>query len=536
MGYSNSVGDWLSICGGKMKNSLQRKLLYSFMLVIAVVLIGVSLGVSLIIKGEMLATKQQELIGKGSELAIEIEDFQQSHGSLEGLPKFLTSIDSLRDYRVWVVNSSRQVIAMSDSQRRMGDPPHGMDERSGNGMGKGMGMGHGAGHSMGNNPVLEQNGIAPPVVKEMDQVFDGLVWTGIFEHPFYGEKMLMVAIPIHLANGTVSAALVLNAPVTEMNAFMEHIYYYIAIAGLVAFVLALLVVSWLTRGIVRPLKAMQEIADAMARGSYSNHVNIETSDEVGRLGIALNSLAQDLAKNIEEMNQMEKLRRDFVANVSHEFRTPITIIRGYNEALMDGTISDPVLIQKYHRLMGDETVRLERLINDLLDLSRLQSTTVNVDKEKLPLATVVDSVVNLLKQRAEQKQVVMSVSAQENLPDIWGNGDRIIQLLIIIVDNALKYTPSGGFITISTLLEDQQVVVRVADTGIGIPTEDLPYIWERLYKVEKSHCRADGGTGLGLAIGKEIIDLHHATATVSSELNQGTIVTIRFPLPKDKAE
>lgn len=531
MGYSNSVGDWLSICGEKMKKSLQRKLLYSFMLVIAVVLIGVSLGVSLIIKEEMLVTKQQELIEKGSELAVEIESFQQSHGSLEQLPQFLMSIDSLRDCRVWVVNSSRQVIAMSDPQRRIGDPPHGGDQRSGKGMGKGMGMGH----QMGNNLMSEQNGMAP-VVKEMDQVFVGQVWTGIFEHPFYGEKMLVVAIPIHLANGNVSAALVLNAPVTEMNAFMEHIYYYIAIAGLVAFILALLVVSWLTRGIVRPLKAMQETADAMARGNYSNHVTIETSDEVGRLGLALNSLAQDLAKNIEELNQMEKLRRDFVANVSHEFRTPMTIIRGYNEALMDGTISDPVLIQKYHRLMGDETVRLERLINDLLDLSRLQSTTVNIDKEKLPLATVVDSVVNLLRQQAKQKQVTMSVSTQGNLPEIWGNGDRIIQLLLIIVDNALKYTPSGGFITISTSLEDERVVLRVADTGIGIPAEDLPYIWERLYKVEKSHCRADGGTGLGLAIGKEIIDLHHATATVSSELNRGTVMTICFPLARNTAE
>jgi signal transduction histidine kinase len=532
MGYSNGMGDWLPICGGKMKNSLQRKLLYSFMLVIAVVLIGVSLGVSLIIKEEMLATKQQELIEKGSELAVEIENFQQVNGNLVQLPQFLTTIDSLRDCRVWVVDSSRKVIAVSDPQRR-GDPPRGMGERPGNGMGKGMGMGHGSGHPMGNNPIPEQNGMAP-VGKEMDQVFSGLVWTGIFEHPFYGEKMLVVAVPIRLANGSVSAALILNAPVTEMNAFMEHIYYYIAIAGLVAFILALLVVSWLTRGIIRPLKAMEETAAAMAKGDYSNHVKVETSDEVGRLGLALNSLAQDLAKNIEELNQMEKLRRDFVANVSHEFRTPMTIIRGYNEALMDGTISDPVLIQKYHQLMGDETVRLERLINDLLDLSRLQSTTVTIDKEKLPLASVVDSVVNLLRQQAEQKQIIMSTTTEEDLPEILGNGDRIIQLLLIIVDNALKYTLSGGAIRISTFLEDECVVLRVADTGIGIPAEDLPYIWERLYKVEKSHCRADGGTGLGLAIAKEIIDLHHATVTVSSELSRGTTMTIYFPVVRSE--
>lgn len=512
-----------------MKNSLQHKLLYSFMLVIAVVLIGVSIGVSLIIKEEMLASKQQDLIEKGAELAMEIEAFQQGRGNLEQLPQLLNNREGFSDCRIWIVNVSRQVIAMTAPPRRMGEPPYGMNPRPGNGNGKGMGMGHGAGHQMGNNPVLEESGMAP-IVKELDGVFAGQVWTRVFEHPFYGEKMLVVAVPIHSAMGSVTAALVLNVPITEMNAFMEHIYYYIAIAGLVAFLLALLVVSWLTRGIVRPLKAMQETAGAMARGDYTNYVKIESQDEVGGLGLALNSLAQDLEKHIEELNQTEKLRRDFVANVSHEFRTPMTIIRGYNEALMDGTISDPALIQKYHHLIGEETIRLERLIKDLLDLSRLQSTVVDTDKEKLPLATVVHSVVNLLKQKAEQKQVRLCVNAQENLPEILANGDRIVQLVLIVMDNALKYTPRGGQITISTALEEERVVLRVADTGIGIPVEDLPYIWERLYKVDKAHTRADGGTGLGLAIAKQIIDLHQATATVSSEVNQGTIVAISFPL------
>jgi signal transduction histidine kinase len=531
------MGNWLSVCGGKMNHSLQRKLLYSFMLVITVMLIGVSLGVSFIIKQEMLSSKQQELLSKGSELALAVESFQQTHGSLETLPQFLSTMDGFMEGRVWVVNSARQVIVISTPQKRIGDPPHGGEERPGNGMGKrmgkGMGMRHGAEHPMGNDSIRDEKGMTP-VLQELDGVFAGQVWTKIVEHPFYGEKMIVVAVPIHGNNGNVIAAVVLNTPVTELNAVITHIYHYIGITGLVALLLSLVVVSWLTRGIIRPLKAMQETAGAMARGDYSIPVTIESKDEVGSLGLALNSLAKDLAKYIAELNQMEKLRRDFVANVSHEFRTPMTIIRGYNEALMDGTISDPLLIRKYHQLMGDETIRLERLITNLLDLSRLQSTTVTMDKEKLPLAKVVDSVVNMFWQQAEQKQIVMSVHAQEELPDIWGNGDRIIQLVLIIMDNALKYTPNGGSITISTFQEEEWVVLTVADTGIGIPAEDLPYIWERLYKVEKSHCRADGGTGLGLAIGKQIIDLHDARATVSSEVGQGTMIKISFPIGKSE--
>lgn len=507
-----------------MKHSLQKKLLYSFMLVIIVMLIGVSVGVSLIIKEEMLVNKQQELVLKGSELADAVHSFQQERGSLAQLPEFLNSIDGFIESRVWIVDKSRQVIAMSQPQRPIGARMPGMDRP-----GMGRGMGPMAGHMGGNDALLQQGGMRS-VLNELDQVFEGKIWTRTVDHPFYMEKMLVVAVPILASDGTVNGAVLLNAPITEMNVFMQKIYYYIGAAGLIAFLLALLVVNWLTRGIVRPLKAMQETAGAMARGDYSASVKIETSDEVGNLGLALNSLALDLAKYIEDLNQMEKLRRDFVANVSHEFRTPMTIIRGYNEALLDGTVDDPELARKYHLIMRDETVRLERLVNDLLDLSRLQSATVRIEKEKLPLSDITNSAVDLMKQQAEQKKVTIIVNTMQPLPEIWGNGDRILQLLIIIMDNALKYTPAGGSITVSTLLENNKVVMKVADTGIGIPTEDLPYIWERLYKVDKSHCRADSGTGLGLAIGKQIIELHQAEAAVSSQLNQGTIVTIKFPL------
>lgn len=128
------------------------------------------------------------------------------------------------------------------------------------------------------------------------------------------------------------------------------------------------------------------------------------------------------------------------------------------------------------------------------------------------------------------------VSKQESEAAIWGNGDRIIQLVLIIMDNALKYTLPGGTITVSIAREGDQVLLKVADTGVGIPKDDIPYIWDRLYKVDKSHCRGDEGTGLGLAIGKEIIDLHQATAIVDSEVGKGTTMTIIFPHDNSKGD
>jgi len=501
-----------------MKQSLQFKLLFSFMLVIIVLLGGVLVGVSALIKEQTLAAKQEQLIVKGTELADALQKSHAETGSFADLDAFLSSADSYLDARIWVLDASRRMINMSGM---------GMDRGPGWRMNGGPGPGSFGHPGMG----LQGQGGIRAIIDELDPVFiNRKTWTKSFNSPYYGEKMLVVAVPIILTNGQVGGAVLLHAPVAGIDAFMHRIYYYVGSAGLLSALLALCVVNYLTRKIVRPLKAMQETADAMARGDYNTLVNVETTDEIGRLGLALNSLARDLAGYIAELHKMEKLRRDFVANVSHELRTPLTIIRSYNEALLDGTIDESTHLKRYYRLMRDETVRLDRLINDLLDLSRLQSGKDADDKEKIPLPALVDSVVQMQKLQAEQKGIHLVADTEEPIPAILGNGDRITQLLLILLDNALKYTPSGGAVTVNTFANGDAVVLEVTDTGAGIPAEDLPYIWERFYKVDKSHCRDDSGTGLGLAIAKQIIELHHAAMTVTSQVGQGTKIVIRFPL------
>lgn len=488
------------------------------MLVITVLLSGVLLGVSALIKEQTLAAKQQELMTKGTELAGTLKNFHAENGSFTGLDTFLSNADSYLGARIWVLDASRRVVNMS-----------GM--RMGRGPGWRMNGGPGPGSFGPPGMGFQTQGGIYAIIDQLDPVYNGNIWTKTFNNPYYGEKMLVVAVPITLANGQVGGAVLLHAPVASIDAFMQHIYYYIGGAGLLAVLLALLVVNYLASHIVYPLKAMQKTAGAMARGDYNTLVKVETSDEVGRLGLALNSLARDLASYITKLNQMEKLRRDFVANVSHELRTPLTIIRSYNEALLDGTVDNPKQINKYYCLVRDEAVRLERLINDLLDLSRLQSAKTVIDKEKLPLPAVAASVVHMLEQQAQQKEIHLLANTQE-APAIWGNGDRITQLLLILLDNAIKYTPSGGTVTLTTFTDGDAATVEIADTGTGIPAEDLPYIWERFYKVDKSHCRDDSGTGLGLAIAKQIIELHQATVKVTSQIGQGTTITIWFSLAK----
>ena len=272
----------------------------------------------------------------------------------------------------------------------------------------------------------------------------------------------------------------------------------------------------------------------MAAGDYSMRVEVKGEDEVAELGNALNSLGSDLNAYVSKMERTEKMRRDFVANVSHELRTPVTIIRGYNEAIYDGTVTDTEIVQRYRRLINEETIRLEKMVRGLLDVSRLQASEEIPHKnmEELPLAIIMRNVAEKLMIKSAEKHVEFSVDADENIK-ILGDGDQMVQLILILSDNALKYSPENSIIFLSAKkLEDGSVLLSVRDQGPGIPEEDIPFIWERFYKVDKSHCRNVPGTGLGLAIAKEIIRMHGAQAEVKSGCGEGAAFEIKFP--KDK--
>ena len=278
---------------------------------------------------------------------------------------------------------------------------------------------------------------------------------------------------------------------------------------------------------------MKDSAAAIASGDYTRKVEVHGEDEVAALGRALNALGNDLSAFVDKTERTEKIRRDFVANVSHELRTPITIIRGYNEAISDGTITDKAMIQRYRALINEETIRLERMIRELLNISRFQaSDELTTGIEPLPLAEIVRNVTEKLMVKSVKRHVTLVIHADENIA-VVGNGDQLVQLIMILGDNALKYSPDNGTISFTAVRqEDGSVLLSVADQGPGIPEEDLPFIWERFYKVDKSHCRNVPGTGLGLAIAKEIIRVHGAKAQVFSIPGVGTRFEVTFPKEK----
>ncbi len=235
-----------------------------------------------------------------------------------------------------------------------------------------------------------------------------------------------------------------------------------------------------------------------------------------------------LFKDVTDLERLEKTRRDYVANVSHELRTPLTAVRGLLEPLSDGMITDEETKQRYYRIMLREVVRLSRLITDMLELSRLQSGTEHMEVHAVNLEELLQDTRQNYLNEAAQRGISLKLNA-ENVPFAMTDEDRVEQLLVILLDNAMHYTPEGGSITISAdETTGDRILVSVTDTGCGIAAEDLPHIFERFYKTDKS--RREGGTGLGLSIAKQIIDKLGESIYVESNQGQGT--SFHFTLKK----
>lgn len=481
-----------------MNKSLSTRLMYSFMALIVVIVVGVTAGISYLIADYFFKIKEQELAQKGNEMAETIEYFMLRDTDRTTLHRYIVAVDRLVGARIWLFDNKYDLLAASLVNT---------DEEAG-----------------GN--------LSTKVRSILKDVYSGKSVKSQIFHPYYKEQVMLVGVPYGKQDGA-HGAILLAEPLSGFDSFLRDIYIYTSIVGVLALILSLFMVRRLSRSIIKPLISMKDSAAAIASGDYTRKVEVHGEDEVAALGRALNALGNDLSAFVDKTERTEKIRRDFVANVSHELRTPITIIRGYNEAISDGTITDKEMIQRYRALINEETIRLERMIRELLNISRFQaSDELTTGIEPLPLAEIVRNVTEKLMVKSVKRHVTLVIHADENIA-VVGNGDQLVQLIMILGDNALKYSPDNGTIAFTAVRqEDGSVLLSVADQGPGIPEEDLPFIWERFYKVDKSHCRNVPGTGLGLAIAKEIIRVHGAKAQVFSTQGVGTRFEVTFPKEK----
>jgi signal transduction histidine kinase len=269
----------------------------------------------------------------------------------------------------------------------------------------------------------------------------------------------------------------------------------------------------------QPLRDMAAAARAMETGDYSRRIRTRSRDEVGQLAVAFNRMSA-------ELEVLERSRRDLVANVSHELKTPITAIRAHLENLADGVEQpDRATLQ----VMLAQTERLGRLVDQLLDLSRLESGEVPLHPETFALAPLVERVASEI----AVDRSVADIELRNDVPDrlqVRADEERVHQVVFNLVDNAVRFTPPGGTVTVSADLEDDRVVVTVADTGVGIGPEHLPRLFERFYRADPARSRDDGGgTGIGLAIARSIVEGHGGRIVAESEPGRGARFTFDLP-------
>ncbi len=233
--------------------------------------------------------------------------------------------------------------------------------------------------------------------------------------------------------------------------------------------------------------------------------------------------------DVSELRRLEKVRQDFVANVSHELRTPVASIKGYAETLLGGAMEDPAALKEFLGIIHENSDRLVNLINDLLDLARIESGRMKVVPARLDAYVVLQRSLAILEKAVTEKRLEVAVTLKEKVYRVMADEARLAQVFLNLLDNAVKYTPDGGRVTVTAVAQDRSVRFDITDTGIGIPPEDLSRIFERFYRVDKARSRDLGGTGLGLSIVKHIVHAHGGEVWVSSVVGKGT--TFSFTLP-----
>jgi signal transduction histidine kinase len=326
----------------------------------------------------------------------------------------------------------------------------------------------------------------------------------------------------HLSDGRWLLLAVPRPVVPLLTILSDELILPVLGAGVIALIISLLVAFWLARWIGDPL---QQVVVASQRIPSTEIKPIEPRGphEVQELTQAFNEMNTRLQSS-------QRSQREFVANVSHELKTPLTSVQGFAQALLDGTASTPEAQKQAAQVIFNEAGRMHRMVLDLLDLARLDSDTLNLQSAPVDMAALLNSIAEKFAPQARVSNIDIHVEAS-TLPVITGDGDRLAQVFTNLVDNALKFTPTGGSVTLQAAQAGSGVQVEVEDTGVGISPEALPYIFTRFYQADPS--RPGGqkhGAGLGLAIVKEILRAHGGKINVRSELGKGSTFTISLPL------
>jgi signal transduction histidine kinase len=372
-----------------------------------------------------------------------------------------------------------------------------------------------------------------PVPPTVGRVLHGQTDAGTIDHyQYYG-------YPVYRPGRGIVAAVYLARPVAgggPMGAIratlslLKSVWWQLLLAGAISAAIALALARLMARGMTQPIRDMAAAAKRLSRGDYGERVPVQSRDELGRLAETFNRMAT-------ELESLERLRRDLVANVSHELKTPISALRAHLENLLDG-VEEPN--RETLQVMLEQSERLTRLVEELLDLSRLESGGVTLVLEPVRIGPLVRQVGREM-QVARGPSVAFQNEVSAELVPVQADRERLHQVLFNLLDNAFRFTPAGGSVSVSGVCVDGSCEVTVDDTGPGIPDEHLPFVFERFYRVDRSRSRGDGGTGIGLTIARSVVEAHGGRIWAERRREGGSsfhfVLPVRGPEPaKDPDE
>ncbi len=370
-------------------------------------------------------------------------------------------------------------------------------------------------------------------------------WQGLMSGPGYGDIFLMdnegkvvassrkefaggplpdipakYGVPVKV-DGTVAGTLVaVNVQLGELEKeFAGSVTLAAVSAAAAASLLALAVGFVVSKRLTRPLAALSSAAHRLAGRDLGYRVPVETEDEIGELARSFNYMAESLERN-------ERLKRNLVADVTHELRTPLSVLRGNLELLQEGaSVPSPEVLMSLH----DEVVRMSRLVDDLQEINLAEAGELRLNWQEFPVQEVLEKAAALFEAKARSKDIEFNIRAGEGLPHVLADQDRVLQVILNLLDNAQKHTGPGGRITLSAAPYNGGVLFCVEDTGSGIAPEDLEHVFDRFYRTDRSRSRAAGGTGLGLAIAKSLVEAHGGKIWAESTLGQGSRFSFTLP-------
>lgn len=499
-----------------MNNRIAWKLTAYFAVVLIFFAMAVGIAFTHLFKQHTIDIKKKEMQVRAVRIAEVISDNmnfiqKRTGGSIAG-SRFISYLDNVTMEDVWVVDAQRNLNMPAAASHHLQVKQQGRKHHR---------------MQLENNPRAAYDALSDAAKSHIDEVFQGKTFTIEEFNPVLEDIVVTVGVPVYDQDGQVRAAVLLNSSVQGMREAAWEGIRLLLISGVIAMLLVIVLSIMFSWHFTRPLNIMKDIASRLADRDYTARCNIVRDDEIGALAKTLDELSGRLQAADEESQKLEKLRREFIANISHELRTPVTVIRGSLEALQDGVVTDAEEVKYYYEQMHRESIFLQRLINDLLDLSRLQNVDFPIEKELLNLCDVVQDVLRSGRQLGAEKKLQITADMDTDVYVVNGDYGRLRQMLMIFVQNSIKFSAEGGSIEIA--LHGNKLTVT--DHGCGIKQEDLLHAFDRFYKARNE--RNKSGSGLGLAIAKQIALRHNMQLALDSKEHVYTQVTVTLP-PKEK--